>query len=129
MQFNTRIMTEKQLRELDAWIAEYVFGWSDIKMENAPNEVSSLKPPFGRSPVGYSQLPHFSTFRMDAMLVLERCVQEISWNRIVSIGTTSDGDYFINYSDSEPNSEAFCACEAETLPLAICLFAKQLFSK
>jgi len=64
-----------------------------------------------------------------AMQVLEKCIDELGWHRIVWFGQTVDGNYFVNHADAEPMAECFCGVEAETLPLAIALFANKLFSK
>lgn len=115
-------MSDKELRTLDAWVAKHVFEWTDIKMENAQNEVSPFKPPYGRSPVGYSRLPHFSSFRSDAMLVLEKCAEHDSWPEFTRLNHVEPKGSYVWYWNGTEYS-------ATTLPLAICKYAKQLFSK
>jgi hypothetical protein len=140
-------MNDKQLRELDAWIAENVMGeqpaftvmkdgyyyrpqacgytkdiqkaWRCTKTvaesELVCGEIMNVVP---IPPLKYTTDP------AAAMMVLEKCGEKISPKRILV------------WKLSPPNfKHCWFVCttekrgEAETLPLAICLFAKQLFIK
>lgn len=142
-------MTESQLRELDAWIAEHVFGykwghfgsvddktglpelgWKEpiylLEPERYGVEKSAHElPPQHRCKVdgwinkGLPSYPEYTTDPAAAMAVLEKCREKES----VTIGTLN-GKCCVTKS-----SWSRLFVESDTLPLAICLFAKQLFSK
>lgn len=120
-------MNDTELRELDAWIAIHLFGWIIFPTTKewidagSPTgwtiEVSDQSP--------HNEIAHYSTNRADAMLVLEKCAKK----ETVTIEVSLDGKQFwIARLDTESRNEDFCKV-AETLPLAICRFAKQIFSK
>ena len=94
-----KAMSDKEMRELDAWIAEHAMGLSCIR-------AATFRP---------------TTDYGATMEVLEKCVERLL-NNVEIFGNNRD-----RFVVSGPN-EAF-ESEAATLPLAICLFAKQLFSK
>ena len=119
-------MTEKELRKLDAWIAEHVFEWTDIEFFQPPCDVmEEPNLPFWRGVqkacLLWQSVPCFTTDPAAAMMVLEKCFEK----------------YYGIVINFEPNSKTFVCwyghpvvgTYAETLPLAICLFAKKLFSK
>jgi len=91
-------MTTQELRELDAWIAEHVFGVSVPHPFFKPTE----------DPRG-------------AMDVLKKCAEKHQHD--IAIGTAGPTDWRV--WAGELNGATY----ASSLELAICLFAKQLFSK
>lgn len=117
----------RELRELDAWIAEHVMGWHWL--------VNSSKTRFirefdgdraaGSEPLWIhwdETLPRPTTDPAAAMLVLEKCMtysanQFIYWQR--------GGNHIVSMQHWNGDS----SIESDTLPIAICLFAKALFSK
>lgn len=110
-------MTTNELREIDAWIAEHVMGAKE-------------NPRFSGSVIGITKVwldtRTYETFSPTeisdyAMEVLEKCIGK----GVVNLRESSNG-YFI---DKSPANPPYVYAEAETLPLAICLFAKKLFSK
>jgi len=107
-------MNETEQRELDAWIAENVMGW-DLG-ESKPGHGW---PWFGEFGFGDEQekIPHYTTDPAAAMEVLKKCSEE-------TYITTRRHKRCWSMSGSNGMT-----IEAETLELAICLFAKKLFSK
>jgi hypothetical protein len=98
-------MTQKELRELDAWVAENVIGWhlTDIDMTS-------------------EDYPRYTTDHAAAMEVLKKCA---FGNRITC--WYSDGTWNVDNLRGYASYEH--EAQAETLELAICIFAKKLFSK
>lgn len=155
-------MTNQELREMDAWIAEHVMGWQWFRFrmkktdtaKNAgkgydrwqqlipPGDNWHLHPKYNaiKQPQGKGQyledetdLSMFkpTTDRAAAMEVLEKCVQSNV------AGVQGNVEIF-----QEPMNGLFGICYtaaykkksiepvfAETLPLAICLFSRKLFSQ
>lgn len=131
-------MTPAELRELDAWIAEKVMGfkrgWWDCFASTSPDEVTcgkiwvpalefvdDLKKPF-----------HPTTDPAAAMMVLERCAENGIINGDfklpVSIRRRGDLQWVVSENCEDAPEHEFCiVAEAPTLPLAISLFAKELF--
>lgn len=121
-------------KELDAWIAEHVMGWKFIDRRAAG---------YGDGPVVYEtgdpNNPTYQGFYPSAdsdaaMQVLEKCIQKRteSWDvhrpdaTLVIHGPHKEWDNnWVIGSDAELTITA----QAKTLPLAICLFAKLIFSK
>lgn len=102
-----KIMNEKEMRELDAWIAEHVMGLSmEEQFGNPDNPIRGTITP-----------PNYTTNPAAAMLVLEKC---LTMADELEIRLCYDCEYKV-FDWSK-------AAKAETLPLAICLFAKKLFS-
>lgn len=119
--------TKEELIDISYWVATNMFGkhaFEPHPINNALCEVCNLE---CRNEIHI--WPHYARDPAAAMLVLEKCISSVGWSRIISFGSTADGSYFINHCDSEPESEAFFGPEADTLPLAICLFARKLFEK
>lgn len=96
-------MSKQEELALYDWISEHVMGWAWRKID-------------------------FTADKAAAMEVLEKCAQKCtvtiersggvgSW-MVARLNLQGDGEYV----------EDFCKCE-KSLPLAICQFAKQLFSK
>lgn len=115
-------MTAKELRELDAWIAEYVMGCRLVDMLRDLKDFTFLKSDDSGVLLlmpGSKKLISFSptTDPADAMMVLEKCVEFTSL--AISNGTTG---FMISDMDKKSRWEI-----QDSLPLAICLFAKKLF--
>jgi Phage ABA sandwich domain len=118
-------MTTTELRKLDAWIAEHVMGWlrvnSNEKLDH-PQRFNVLPDRIligqnmGHRIIEYSP----TTDPAAAMQVLEKC---ITGNTSIAINHGTTG-WWVTDCDKKKNYAI-----AETLPLAICLFAKKLFSK
>ncbi len=130
---------ERELRELDAWIAIHLFGWmpETRKMyggeKNAKgfglNQHLSLGSPDRNFLYEYSFPPfNYSTDPAASMQVLEKCIVE---QRKLHAG---DACFFFSKDGSEfwlrtvVNNKHLDG-QAETLPLAIARFAKKLFSE
>lgn len=154
-------MSDKELRELDVWIAVNVYGWSWFERPNEErgkfitrkalfppstdnacedgwyraNFYPSFTPAKSDTPrfsdwdmaCGFRVrgqtisvgLPRFTTNPADAMAVLKKCYDVLT---ICSCKTPNGFKFWLPDGFSK-------AVEAETLELAICEFAKALFSK
>lgn len=113
-------MTPKQLRELDAWIGLNVMGWT--KGDVAPSKwfPDGWKDTWIHPRGGAATLPQFTTNPAAALAVLEKCARRPPSTVITP---KSDGSWIIHASGIDT-----CLSKGETLPLAICLFARQIFS-
>lgn len=141
-------MSETELRELDAWIDRELFaggkfvglkkcgfwyrdgacGYTSAACDAGrftPEEAKKREYLRGEEPVTIHELPipHYTTSPADAMRVLERCVDESPYGS-VTIYKAGD-EWLIECKDGE----VFESAQENTLPLAICLFARKLFSK
>lgn len=120
--------TEQELRELDAWIAEHVMGWKARKL-NRRDLINHLMPPqsitdgFGKydaDPMfqtNVTGVPNYTTEPAAAMEVLKKCMDMA----VVTLFEKAKGGYEVRWQQM--------SASAETLELAICLFAKKLFTK
>lgn len=130
----------KELMELDAWIHRNLFGAPDrclhlqiTKLRGSLKQCDACGEQFGDTSLAmaYAQTPDFSTDPAAAMEVLKKCAEKCTIT--VEFGTTAFGATacmvakLIDHDDGS-YVEDFCKTEA-TLELAICLFAKQLFSQ
>ena len=126
-------MTTEEMRELDAWIAEHVFGY--IKQNvNYPeahwNELSLPDLDGNYISEGWVQgwefrdvnIPFYSTQASAAMGVLKKCAENLI--RGITINQ-NEGKWIIQAQNNYIGNLEM----SETLELAICLFAKQLFSQ
>lgn len=131
--------TEKNLRELDAWIAENVMGFTWQKLNRHDKINYLLPPPTGRftydpdpKNTNESCAPNYTTDPAAAMEVLKKCCEkpnsrspEIFRNAIhYQTWIIEDGEA----GDALEGFE-YLQVEAETIELAICLFSKKIFSK
>jgi hypothetical protein len=139
-------MNEKEMRELDAWIAEHVMGWkwfafppvtdgtrkwtillktSSWQRRQGGKQVSA---PHKNDEIDIGSVPQYTTDPAAAMEVLRKIGEEMGGR---TYGLRIHGPsaefkvHFWTVTDDEFDVEA----NAPTLELAICLFAKQLFSK
>lgn len=132
-------MNEKELRELDAWVGTTLFGYVRIKKVPDPTDNRQISGSL-YSPQGIthdcnqeSYIPSYSNNPSDAMDVLEVCAKKRteSWSEyrpdatlIIHAPREEWENQWIVASDAECSIEA----KGDTLPLAICLFAKKLFT-
>lgn len=126
-------MTDTELRELDAWIAENVMGYAWLQPIGgrytrfylvSPNNHKDLKPEFVFHRKSYrdediENAPRYTTDPAAAMEVLKKCSEKYS----IKIGFDVNGKWFVSHYDAKFEG----VIRAETLELAICLFAKKLF--
>lgn len=140
-------MSDTELRELDAWIAEHVMGWT-VKSRTSPHSGSSrehfwfepgndIEPKYRgltytMSPSGNvggercaPEIAHYTTDPAAAMWVLEKCCDDAP-NAVEIIHEFNPWEVRTRKSNKPGD---FLEVHAETLPLAICLFARKLFSK
>lgn len=121
-------MTTQELRELDAWIAEHVMGWRHAKTLDDLGVMDSFYD-HGDILIEYRK-GHLCPWRptedsADAMDVLKKCAEKLKQD--ISI-VLYDSKWDVAWVDWNAEERADLA-RAETLELAICLFAKQLFSQ
>ena len=110
-------MTDQELRELDAWIAEHVFGATRaIDKGFACGDCDDRHTVRFNKDEGWTACPLYTTDPAAAMQVLERCAEKLGF--LPDIKKSRIGYAWI-YGGAASN--------ADTLPLAICLFAKRLF--
>lgn len=110
----------RELRELDAWIAEHVMGMKVISKYDPRPTVGTEDDYFVREWIDVSHsLPHYTTSDADALAVLRKCLEKSAFG--LAIQDTTKG-YSISFK-IDWSHEA----HAETLPLAICLFARKIF--
>jgi len=100
--------------ELDKWIAENVMGW---KM-HPHREDHWIRPDSNRIDEFYP-----TTDSASAMEVLEKCAEKFPIE--IRIGNYDEGRYFVGTDYDFDMTRG----KAETLELAICLFAKKLLAK
>ena len=125
-------MNEKELRELDAWIAVHVIGWNRLDVKTDPTDNRTIdgvlySPPGCRYDCGQSScVPCYSANPAAAMQVLEKCAR----GRTITIehGATAQNKMQWMVACLNDGKEDNCKC-ADTLPLAICLAAKQIFHR
>jgi len=119
-------MNQQELRELDAWIAEHVFGWwrpiptKDIWKTPANDVVMGA--------------PHYTTDPTPAMQVLEKCAEKCTekWDQYrpeAQLCIFSPRPEWENEWVVQSDPESTIAAQAQTLPLAVAKFAKLLFSQ
>ncbi len=107
-----KTLTEKELRELDA-LMHSICGWTydDSRKCWHKNGYWTAEP------------DRYTTDPAAGMMVLEKCAGLLEGG--VKIKHHKDGKWTISkFEDLDPVWSA-----AETLPLAICLFAKKMFTK
>ncbi len=129
-------MNAQELRELDEWIAMRIFGKypliAEVKWRNEDG-----------TPKGWGQwgdiggtngswpLPHYTTDKAAAMEVLERCIIEVNRHDLpdVIVVDRNPAKAWFVYLYGAVKRESKTISREDTFELAICLFAKQLFSK
>ena len=120
-------MNETELRELDKWICIHVFGWQERPAYRGSErlEGQSFWVCDGKavSAVGANHTccwTPFTTNDADALKVLEKCSERVC----VRIRKQFSGLYCVWAEGDETDSSP-----QPTLPLAICLFSKLLYSE
>ena len=126
-------MSEIDLRELDAWIAEHVFGWTDIEIHQPLAEIMEPEQPAFRR--GYPKkdslwqhIPQYTTDHAAAFAVLEKCAEKTC---VEIRKQVHGGEKWAVWEDSrtiELHTTGLEGGLSDSLPLSICLFAKQLFN-
>jgi hypothetical protein len=133
-------VSETELRELDAWIAENVMGWELAKDEyHARMSLSKSYCISSDKTVCFGHQGQFSLFKPTtnpaaAMELLKKCgeqgILKGEFKLPVSIFRRGDLQWVVSENcEDAPEHEFYIVVEAETLELAICLFAKKLFTK
>jgi hypothetical protein len=125
-------MNETEMRELDAWIAERLFGWKPSVVSNFPGQMIPPGEPPGKE-LCVMGCPRYTALRAGALDVLMRCAERgrFKAEHNINIYQPADGTgrWCVAASTCDwPDEMRAEPVIAETLPLAICLFAKQLFS-
>ena len=117
-------LTKQQMNELDAWIAEHVMKWKCVE---TVYDLRSVRGTFAVSRSGDCYVPvrgnniemwHPTQNKAQAMEVLEKCITVEN----VAMITRSEVFWVSCYTGSVSTA-------GETLPIAICLFAKKLFAR
>lgn len=109
-------MNTQELRELDAWIACNLFGAKDIVWVQLWAEIGCPNEPFQNH--GADEIPYYTTAPAAAMEVMKKCLEK-----------DSVGFWKKQHGYTVKNHREDCREQAPTLELAICLFAKKLFTK
>lgn len=134
-------MSDKELRELDAWISEHVMGLSlctrHIAILEENEFVLSIPSKIVRARIGNNPTVNFepTIYSAATMEVLKKCAEHMK-NGIWGIASPMDDSvastikkpsqgWVVGFIGKPSNFDV----EAETLELAICLFAKKLYSK
>jgi Phage ABA sandwich domain len=129
-------MTPTEQRELDAWIAEHVMGYRWTKIERRgktnhlfPSEQFRFEPAVDNFNDN-GGAPSFTTDPAAAMEVLKRCADKVT-AEFGSLDIDGQGNSWLISAQmrGEFAADVEHETEAKTLELAICLFAKKLFTK
>jgi len=120
------VMTTEELRSLDAFIAEHVMGW---QLVTTLHDIVTPGQFFARSDGVFvfkrgSELRNFhpTTDPAAAMEVLKKCGEELYGHGVAIEIRNYNRQGWTVMAQSRGNT-------AETIELAICYFAKQLFTK
>lgn len=111
-------MSDQERREDDVWIVEHLFG---AKWEVGNLMLGQRIMACGKEHTPTPNLPHYALDREDAMDVLLKCME----NRTIVVASQSPQKHFVSLLKFEGVT---FHTEAETFELAVCLFAKKLFS-
>lgn len=130
-------MKDTDTRELDAWIAEHVMGFEErpcyrgsARIEGMTFYVANGRSVTGEASKGNHQFPKYTTDPAAAMEVLKKCAEECDMP--IEIDRKRDkktGNWRIESGTMAQGLLAIAPPECNTLELAICLFAKKLFTK
>jgi hypothetical protein len=128
-------MNDTELQELDGWIAEHVLGWKWFRYLKERSELYSerrtlmdkpnryVRKAKGGEPLAedaFDNIPKSTTDPAAAMQVLRRCADKTPVVQISYFGG------LCGYVVSARSTDG--PIKAPTIELAICLFAKKLFS-
>lgn len=126
-------MSTKEMRELDAWVAENVFGWHKVRPNLTNNSMcdncndkalSQIQKHYNESFIHVSNtLPHYTTDPSAAFEVLKKCQLK------VGVLIRQFGDNYLVCATNNDGETLHSCFTSTTLELAICMFAKQLFVK
>jgi len=126
----------KELRELDACIAEHVMGWTKVAGTNSLDHPGRFTVLADRILIGQNMGARIIEYNPTAdpaaaMAVLEKCVAKCdeSGDSVDISISTPDGGFEVGRMQVGFEWNIELNTKSKTLPLAICLFAKQLFSK
>lgn len=126
------------LRELDAWIAEHVMGWKRCKSIHSLDyanryAIDTTGAIYRHNPKRRDtrmSLFHPSTDPAAAMEVLKKCIAKCNEDGAsLDLDLNEQSKTLINKMHYGVSYESSLDEEGETLELAICLFAKKLFTK
>lgn len=109
------LMSENEMRELDIWITTNIMGIA-VTYEECKTFPGVKLPTID----GWKHPPQYTVERALAMEVLEKCAVRCD------IRVQEDNKEYAVLASDEAD---MMYSRAKTLPLAICLFAKQLFSQ
>lgn len=119
-------MTEAEMRELDEWIGVNLFNGTMTHTPNLACKVYMQTPQNEALMMSPFELPHYTTDPAAAMQVLARCLESAETLRFYQ--RLSDSMFTIKCQPDIPSSPEILV-DADTLPLCISKFAKQLHSK
>lgn len=111
--------TDQELRELDVWIASYIFMFY-VHREGKVLYISTFQKPDWNNKSGL--LPEYTTDPAVAMLVLEMCA--VQYGELPRI--RHDRTHWV-WANPKTRDEPYHV--SDSLCIAICQFAKALFSK
>ena len=125
-------MKIKELRELDVWVAENVMGFTIIKTPSLATEIYVNSEVFERLMMPPQPLKCYTINPTYAMEVLKKCAEKMKresdgFYDLVCIRPKTTEDGWTVFKQSQENWGHLYE-EADTIELAICLFAKKLFS-
>lgn len=122
-------MTTTEQSELNLFLAQKVMGWTPVGISTGlkeggfwirdDNTIWIASP----DPLKWGQEWRPTTDPAQAMAVLEQCAKKSAYG--ILIVPQSDGRWYL----SDQAETRFVAIYGETLPLAICLLARELFKE
>ena len=114
-------MSDKEMRELDAWIAVNLFGAKEIVWIGCWAELGSPNEPFSNP--GCERVPNYTTDPAAALAVLQKCAEKVERDDI-SICLRYGAWIVSEWSDRKLEIESHVS-----LAHCICLFARELFKE
>lgn len=123
-------MENNELRKLDEWIAAKIFGWQQFREEEHPNRMLWRE---GEAGSDVWDEPHFyTTDPAAAMEVLEKCAEKqalIGEPVGVARYEKDSGRWTVESNVRDYGDAQYIFSEADTLPLAISKFAREIFKE
>ena len=124
-------MKTDELRELEVWIGEHIFGGKITRTPHLATDVYMQTESDRRLMMSPYPVPRYTEDKAAAMEVLEKCVETVTSERLGLDGVV----VFSPHEQVMPEwtvrtrdeSRGAVIVEGKTLPLAICLFAKKLY--
>lgn len=117
-------MTTEEMRALDAWIAEHVMNYKRGHPGGSKEEYWQ-PPPYKFGVIPFEKVPHFTTDPAAALEVLNGCIKSNHGRIMIE---DFGKDVVVGFWNSD-HEHFYGEAQAKTLELAICKFAKALFSK